>query len=182
MELLKILIPAGLDVNYNEDHMGGFVPFTITRNQIEFTKYLLDQGADLNISPMQDLYPALNVAVGRNLGEMAELLIQYSARVNGLGALAEAARSHCFDMMELLFRHGADVNDDAKDRLEMCVDYWGRTVLHEAANMGHLDVVQFLLDKEANPDLKNDEGQTPLMMAQENNRIEVVQFLDDLQK
>lgn len=85
MELFKFLIPAGLDVNYNEDHMGGFVPFTATRNQVEFTKYIQDQGADPTINPMQDLYPALNVAVGRNSGEMAELLIQYGARVNGLG-------------------------------------------------------------------------------------------------
>lgn len=37
--------------------------------------------------------------------------------------MAEAARSRRFEMMELLFRHGAGVNDDAKDRLEMCVDY-----------------------------------------------------------
>lgn len=42
-------------------------------------------------------------------------------------------------MMDSLFQNGADVNYDAMDRLDICVDYWGKISLHEAANTDHLD-------------------------------------------
>lgn len=104
---------------------------------MDLTRYLLQHGADPNRNPLADLNPALNMAVKGNFMEMAELLIQYGAKVNGLGALAMAAEYGRFEMMKLLFQHGADVNDDAKDRAEECIDYIeGVTALHQAAKVG----------------------------------------------
>lgn len=88
---------------------------TASGTNLEFTRFLLEHGADPNINPLTDFYPALYVAASNDNFEMAELLIQYGARVNGLGALGAAARRKRYAMMEFLFRHGADVNDDAKD-------------------------------------------------------------------
>lgn len=181
LELLQILVPAGLDVNHKEDRAGGFVARAASSNRMELTKYLLEHGADPNRNPLADIHPALNMVVKGNSKEMAELLIHHGAKVNGLGALAMAAKFRRFEMMELLFQHGADVNDDAKNRIEECFDYFDRTTaLHEAAKLGHVDVVQFLIEKGANPDLTDEDGRTPLMVAQENKRLEVVEFLNRL--
>lgn len=169
LELLQILVPAGLDVNHKEDRVGGYIAATASCNQMDLTRYLLQHGADPNRNPLADLNPALNMAVKGNLMEMAELLIQCGAKVNGLGALAMTAEYGRFEMMKLLFQHGADVNDDAKDRAEECIDYIeGVTALHQAAKVGRIDAVVFLLNHGANPDLKDEDGRTPLMVAQEN--------------
>lgn len=77
------------------------------------------------------------MAVKENHAEVAEMLIQYGAKVNGLGELAMEAQYCRFEMMELLFWHGADVNDDTKDRIDVCIDFVERTtVLHRAAEAG----------------------------------------------
>ena len=183
LELLQILVPAGLDVNHKEDRIGGYIAATASCNQMDLARYLLQHGADPNCNPLADLNPALNMAVKGNFMEMAELLIKYGAKVNGLGALAMAAEYGQFEMMELLFQYGADVNDDAKDRAEECIDYIeGVTALHQAAKAGRIDAVDFLLNHGANPDLKDEDGQTPLMVAQANGHREVVEFLNKLQQ
>ncbi|KAA8645284.1 hypothetical protein EYZ11_003659 [Aspergillus tanneri] len=115
LELLQILIPAGFDVNYKEDRYccEDFADHSVISGNLEETKYL-EHGADPNINPIADLYPALNLAVQNNNAEIVELLIQYGAKI-----------------MECLFRHGADVNNDAKDRIKEYVKYIkGVTTLH----------------------------------------------------
>ena len=71
--------------------------------------------------------------------------------------------------MGFLLDHGADVN--ARDRR-------GFTALHRAAEMGHLDVTQLLLDRGAtpNPDAK---GDTPRSLAEGRNRKEIVAILNN---
>ncbi|KAF5858794.1 hypothetical protein ETB97_003797 [Aspergillus alliaceus] len=111
------------------------------------------------------LTPALNLAVQDNQIEMAEMLIQHGAR---------------FNMMELLFRPEADINDNAKELRRMCfmLRHKERTALHEAASEGNADVVSYLLERGANPDFRNLDGQTPLMLAQTDGRQEVVEILE----
>ena len=122
------------------------------------------------------------MAVKESHADMAEMLIKYGAKADGLGALAMAAQYRRFEMMELLFRHGADVNDDARDRVEVCIDFVERTTaLHRAAEAGHVDVVVYLIEHGA-PDLKDEGGRTPLGAAVENNQPEVAEALNNLQR
>lgn len=111
---------------------------------------------------------------------MAELLIQYGARVNGLGALGAAKRKR-YKMMEFLFRHGAEVNDDAKE----CDDDddaigWlpGTMALHEAAAVGDIDALGYLIQRGADPGLKDYCEQMPAMVAREEGHQEAADFLD----
>ena len=183
LELFQILVPAGLDVNYNFDTIGGYVAATACHNQMELTRYLLEHGADPNRNPVIGLYPALDMAVKESHADMAEMLIKYGAKVDGLGASAMAAQYRRFEMMELLFRHGADVNDDARDRVEVCIDFVERTTaLHRAAEAGHVDVVVYLIERGANPDLNDEDGRTPSGAAVENGRPEVAEVLNNLQR
>lgn len=57
---------------------------------------------------------------------------------------------------------------------------WNRTALMEAAAGGYLNIVQYLLDKGANPSLKDREGKTALDLAQEKNYTKIVTLLSNV--
>ncbi|OJJ81966.1 ankyrin repeat domain-containing protein [Aspergillus glaucus CBS 516.65] len=178
---MRIFIPAGLDVNYQNDRTGGYVAMTASSGSLEFTRFLLEHGADLNINLLADFYPALCVAVGNDNIEMAELLIQYGARVNGLGALGAAAKRKRYAMMEFQFRHGADVNDDAKECDDVVIGWLpGTTALHEAAAVGDVDVLEYLIQRGADLGLKDYYERTPAMVAREEGHQEAANFLNNM--
>ncbi len=60
-----------------------------------------------------------------------------------------------------------------------CRDEEGETALMEAAEEGHLEVVRWLLDQGARPNLHDDKGETALIEAAEEGRREVVALLLD---
>lgn len=123
------------------------------------------------------------MAVGNGNAEMAELLIQYGARVNGLGALGAAAKRRRYDMMEFLFRHGADVNDDAKECDDIVIGWIpGTTALHEVAAVGDVDVLRFLIQRGADPSLEDCLDRTPAMVAREEGHQEAAGFLENIKK
>lgn len=184
MELMQILIPAGLDVNYNVDRLGGYLAGSVQKKDMGLTQYLLEQGADPNRNPLTDMFPALNLAVRANSAEMVELLIHYGAKVDGLGALGTAARHSLFEMMDLLLVHyRADVNDSAKERRKCCAINMNKdfTALHEAASVGKVDVVAYLIEHGASLDMREARGRTPSMLAREKEHWEVVALLDKVQ-
>ncbi|KAE8372707.1 ankyrin repeat-containing domain protein [Aspergillus bertholletiae] len=182
-ELLQIFVPAGLDINYNVDRIGGYLTIAVRGDNPKFVDYLLEHGADPNKNPLGDSFPALSLAVQDNQIEMVEMLIRHGAQVNGMGALGAAAKYRRFNMMELLFRHGADINDNAKEMRRFCFRPRPkeRTALHEAALEGNADVVTYLLERGANPDVHDLDGQTPLMLAQANGHQEVAGLLETKQ-
>lgn len=53
----------------------------------------------------------------------------------------------------------------------------GRTPLHAAAERGHIDVVEFLADREADLSAKDMDGNTALHLSAENKQTAVVQLL-----
>lgn len=181
IDLMRIFIPAGLDVNYQNDRTGGYVAMTASSGNLEFTRFLLEHGADPNINPLADFYPALCVAMGNDNVEMAELLTQYGARVNGLGARGEAAKRKRYAMMEFQFRHGTDVNDDAKECDDVIIGWLpGTTALHEAAAVGDVDVLGYLIQRGADLASAHNNPSNPAMVAREEGHQEAADFLNNM--
>lgn len=58
---MRLLIPAGLNVNHQNNRTGGYVAMAASGRNLEFTRFLLEHGADPNINPLADFYPALNL-------------------------------------------------------------------------------------------------------------------------
>ena len=72
-------------------------------------------------------------------------------------------------MAEVLLDHGADPNAVRSD---------GSSPLMEAAGSGKADWCKLLLERGANPDLKNAEGDTASGIARQNNHPDVAEMID----
>ncbi len=119
----------------------------------------------------------------------------------GLTPLMIAAEQEADDMVQVLLRHGADVNAVDKDfesalfrasccgRIETikalvsngadlnCTARDGVSSLYIAAVECHYGVVEYLLDNGADPNLEDDEGCTPLMIAIREQNVEIANLL-----
>ena len=61
-----------------------------------------------------------------------------------------------YNATEIVLDHGAVIDNTGG---------WGRTALHEAAELGHLDLVKLLLARGADIDARDRDGKTPLLRA-----------------
>ncbi|XP_059180071.1 poly [ADP-ribose] polymerase tankyrase-2-like [Centropristis striata] len=100
----------------------------------------------------------LHLAAGYNNLEVAEFLLQHGAEVNsqdkgGLIPLHNAASYGHVDVAALLIKYDACVN---------ATDKWSFTALHEAAQKGRTQLCALLLAHGADPNLRNQEGQSSL--------------------
>jgi ankyrin repeat protein len=172
MEIINRLLAAGVDVNPemnfhrpNAPNRGRFADNQVSTrttplfravqlNDIDVVQVLLDHGADPNINTMG--YTPFGLVSGNG--------------PNGRGGGQTANPL----MMDLLAKHGADVNARITGTLSFSfqIGYGnqnngvnakeGTTALHEAARSGNLDLVKHLLDLGADPNLKDWDGLKPL--------------------
>lgn len=138
IELLEILLPVNLDINYILGRPGRYLTLAVRKDDINLTRYLLDHGADVNKPGVTYRFPPLTLAVSNDNAEMAELLIQHGAVINGSGALGMATSRRRFGMIGLLLgKYGADVNDNDNDlktnRLRLVMGGKDFSALHEGA-------------------------------------------------
>ena len=96
--------------------------------------------------------------------------------------LARAAERGQVAKVRKLIEQGADVN--ARGRAQKVEDanfeWWlpaGRTPLYLAAQNGHVEVVQLLLDRGADPNLGDEYGETPLHQAARRAECEIGELL-----
>ena len=50
-------------------------------------------------------------------------------------------------------------------------------MLHIAAHKGHIPIIQYLINQNADVNSQNAKGWTPLMFAVEGNQLDAIQFL-----
>jgi ankyrin repeat protein len=106
-------------------------------------------------------------AVQRELDASVNVDVVNGRAANGDGAntalwfAAQGPWPKGVDLARLLIAAGADVNKPCEH---------GRTARHMAAAWGHADVVQLLMENGANPQLVDEEGLTPPMVARNGYR------------
>ena len=83
-------------------------------------------------------------------------------------ALVLAANNGHLKVVELLLKHGADMEDASNN---------GKTPFHWACHWGHFPIVKFLASKGANISTVDYIGMTPLMTATLQNHVTIVRFL-----
>jgi ankyrin repeat protein len=211
-ELARLLIEYGADVNART----GYHELTplhqaSSGGHLAIIKLLLEKGADVNSASAAGWTP-LHAAKNR---ETAELLVNNGANVNavsqkGLTPLSEAVSVGDVELARYLVGKGADVSHKLTNTKRTLLHYagsaataayllslgigvdtrdtWGYTPLHMAADMGNMDVAEFLINRGAEMNAKitwfirNDDypiGSTPLDIALDNDpQSELVKYLE----
>ena len=119
---------------------------------------------------------SLAYAAAYGLTGIVNILLDEGVDVNqtndmGITALMSAAQGGYIDIVRALVSAGADVNKaDEND---------GRTALTEAVNNGHNEIVQTLLDNEANLEAATRDGKTSLLRAVHKGSVSTVRLLVD---
>jgi ankyrin repeat protein len=177
MDIINALLAAGVDpspqLNMHRPSRGGnsgrFIdPLLGTgctpllraamNGDLEVVRALLEKGALPNINAMG--LTSFLVAAGVGTGTRGG---------TGLAAQSAAGGTADIPLMELLLQHGADVNAHVTGTTTYSMRIArapsaneGMTALHWAAQTGKIDLVRYLLDKGANPELVDAEGRKPI--------------------
>lgn len=140
---LQQFLRAGVAVDARDRY--GRTPLMYTLSTLDNVQYLVEQGADVNARDANGETPLMKAAF---LGQpdVVQYLVKKGADVNarsqrGKTPLMFAIRD--LDVVRVLVEKGADVN---------AVDAKGETVLLQAAVLGRVRTVQYLLGKGANVD------------------------------
>jgi len=136
--------------------------------------FFLEKGVPVDAKDKQG-YTALMKAASNGQEKVVNLLIEKKAGVNaitvfGTTALMQAAWNGHLNIVKLLVENKADIHMQGAG---------GWTALYFAAlsDRGHPEVVRFLLEKGANPNIKDYMGLTLLMQAAWNGHLNIVKLL-----
>ncbi|VUC24200.1 unnamed protein product [Clonostachys rosea] len=166
-ELARLLLDRGADPSEADIHGMTAMHFAAASNSASCIRYWADPSA---VGSRQST--PLSFAICSNHKEAVKTLIELGADLNIVQSqstyLGLATREP--SMVELLIELGADVS---------LLDSAGRTALHAAATLGHLEAARVLLERGANVNSGDRFGYTPLAAAAGRGHGEVVRLLLD---
>ena len=177
VEIAKVLLDAGADVNAEADVYGGGAtalglvgtsvhPFR-AGVQNPLMQVLLDHGADIDhVTSAGNHQSAVAGCLANGRGEAAVFLADRGARLD----LESAAGVGRLDVVKEFFNADGRLKRKATRRQL-------QAALKHACTWGRLNVVEFLLDKEVDLNRDRDDGQTPLHCAAIGGQLETIKFL-----
>jgi ankyrin repeat protein len=142
--------------------------------QVRLVQYLLHHNANTAAKDSMYSRSAMMWAAEQGHCEVVDALTQKNTDVNmrdkqGYTALLIAAKNRRWDVAKLLSQRNADVT--------IC-EWTCNNVLHLAAQSGHTEFVAYLLDtKWMDIECRNSKNQTPLWLAAQSGRLQVIELL-----
>jgi len=164
-DMVKVLLDAGAQGKVEALGLATWHPETV--------RVLLDAGTDVNGRAMLDMR-ALEIAAMEGHTETAKLLIDAGADVDrrdeaGWTALMQAAWAGQTEVVKLLLDVGADPN--------LGENRFDDTALMKTVYGSHTEIVRLLLDAGADVNVKNNEGRSALMEAEQKGHTDIVELL-----
>ena len=175
-EIVDLFLDLGADINAQVVNYGNALQAAVFVGNQKIVNLLLDRGANINAQGGVD-GNALQVAVVRRYHKMAELLVEKGADVSIQPKLADrrsllhvVVESSDLAFLKKLCDAGADIHLETQDE-------FGMIPLHTAVNTGRVDIVEYLLELGASPNIEDLEGTTPLQLALRKENCEIALLL-----
>lgn len=174
-DLVNALINAGAQVNLRNRNGGTALMYASTLDATQILKTLLHHGASPDAQAVNGWTPLMVACVKGNL-EVIKLLLKSGGNVNvadiyGWTPLMRAVDRNRIEVVKLLLEiQPVDVNA-ANDQ--------GITALHFAAEKGYLSIAQLLVKSGADPNKKDVNGRTPMMVASNSGFHEITRLLEN---
>lgn len=177
VNIIRLLLSHSAEINSRTGSKLGISPLMLAamNGHVAAVRTLLDMGSDINAQIETNRNTALTLACFQGRHEVVQLLLEKKANVEhraktGLTPLMEAASGGYVEVGRVLLDYGADVNAPP-------VPSSRDTALTIAADKGHVEFVELLLQRGAQPDVKNKKGNSPLWLAANGGHLEVVELL-----
>jgi len=173
--LKKSLLGGSAYINTRGDNWKTALSISSMNGDLEIVKYLIKEGANVNLID-KEYYSPLYYAVDKNHIEIVKALLENGASItiekeSTFIPIERAAVNSCIEIIDLLISYGVDVNSPS--------NYYNRTPLMLASERGEIEVVEYLLGKGADTNLKSYDGRTAIMYASDEGNIEIVKCLLD---
>ena len=159
--LVSALIHAGADVDLMD--LAGATPlyYAAAYGNLSIVEALVRRNADPNLTDRNLMFP-LDIALKCGFKEVVETLVSAGADVNAFNGVGRTPLLHAVTMVDgnvfvnIFIRHDCDVDLRNPE---------GATALHLAATRGNCAAMNALLDANANTNIQDYKGMTPLHYA-----------------
>lgn len=188
--IFKLFAEYGMKPDHNLDRAINTTACAIAVNNVDLVKFFLAPGANLTGRYLQPEDTYLGAAARRPQPDMLKLLLEHGSKLEGSQALRQAVERGQIGNAEIILDKGADVNETftQHDFLAGRDSVWG-CPLHFAISpafpgapdrqASKPEVVRFLLSRGAKPELRNEQGKTPLRLAVEEDEEAVIRVLNE---
>ncbi|KAJ9598100.1 hypothetical protein L9F63_026796 [Diploptera punctata] len=177
VNLLEYILKCGVRIQHDFTHKYGYkttmLHIAIEHKQLEMVRFLLEQGADVEMCGGWYKRTPLMWATEWGHVKISECIIEHGASVNattenGYTALSLAVCGGKHEVGKILLEKGADIE---------LSDKYNKTPLMRAAERGHIKAVELLIKHGANINAKVHSGFTALSLAASGGYSEVVKLL-----
>jgi ankyrin repeat protein len=144
-------------------------------------RWFFEHGADPNVQGDHGEY-TIPVASANSTPAVIDLLLLHGATLHDSDALHTAAKTGRVDMVKHLLNLGMDINMVEYTEYPKGRNWAQGTPLHSAISGNELGVVKYLLERDADPVVKNTHGESALDSAMKHNRTQIVEILKQHQE
>jgi ankyrin repeat protein len=139
-----------------------------SRGQLNVVSFLVEKGADVNVSDNDGQTPLIGAASSGNQ-KIMEFLVKNNALIDAKDTSMKTALHHgiCsnIEIVKFLVENNASIRERDSD---------GMTVLHIASKNDEVDIVEYLVGKGADLEEKDDKGFTP---SEYSSNDDILRFL-----
>lgn len=178
------LLAKGFDINTMNENGENAVNVAIASGNFNVLKYLIDKGANLN-STSDTGIPPLSQAIIEYNKQAIDILLNskkvdmyyvWGEMWNGSPLYIACSKANVY-ALEKMVEHGADLNYDFSEYNAVPLVHYALSYKQFIKNEDYRELIAFLILNKADINAKNNQGQTPLMVALKNGDIDAFNAL-----